>query len=89
MRVASWYDKDMEKQTAPNKKGTFYVDVEWRDWGGKWPYEGDDPEQILKQVLGMLTMNAKRPKWIKQNVKVTVYRNRSVYAVHDPEEADD
>lgn len=79
------------KKTAPpvkRKHKPFYVEVEWRDWGGKWPHEGDDPEQILAHVMRMLTTNAKSHKWIKENVKVTVYRDRVIYAYHDPDEKD-
>lgn len=89
MSTATRYTDDMEETaTATKKHQPFYVEVEWRDWGGKWPHESDDPEQILKQVLGMLTMNAKSPKWVKANVKVTVYRNRAIHAYHDPDETD-
>lgn len=88
MGVAQMYHGSMTKQTAPNKSRPFYVEVEWRDWGGKWPHEGDDPEQILAHVMRMLTTNAKSHKWIKENVKVTVYRDRQIHAYHDPDETD-
>lgn len=76
-----------EKKSPPvkHKHKPFYVEVEWRDWGGKWEYD-DDPEQILHEVLAMLCNNAKRPKWVKENVKVTVYRDRVVYAEHNCDE---
>jgi len=81
--------KTTEKKSPPtkHKHKPFYVEVEWRDWGGKWEHD-DDPEQILREVLGMLCNNAKRPKWVKENVKVTVYRDRAIYAYHDPDEKD-
>ena len=88
MSEAARYADGMEETATPTKSAKpFYVEVEWRDWGGKWPHD-DDPDQILKQVLRTIITNAKSQKWIKENVKVTVYRDRQIFAYHDPDEAD-
>lgn len=67
-----------------NNMTTMHYDIVLDGFTGT--VDADSPEDALRELIGLMTNNARSAKWLKKHMTITVYRNRAVLAYHDPKE---
>ena len=70
------------------KDEKLYYEISFRDFRGTLDNNYETPEEALKELMSIIVMNSRKVKWVKENVFVTVSKNRSIEAWHNPDESD-
>ena len=70
------------------KNTELYYEISFRDFRGTLD-DDQTPEQALKELMSLFIMNSRRIKWIKENMFITVSKNRNIEAWHNPDEPDE
>ena len=63
-----------------------YYEISFRDFRGTLD-EDQTPEEALKELMSLIIMNSRKVKWMKDNVFITVSKNRTIEAWHNPDES--
>lgn len=69
------------------KDTTLYYEISFRDFRGTLDTD-QTPEEALKELMSLIVMNSRKVKWMKENVFITVSKNRNIEAWHNPDEPD-
>lgn len=60
------------------RKFRYEISLELADW-----VEGDDPEQILEEIIGQFCIRAKSAPWLRSVIEVSIsQRDRGYVASH-------
>ena len=47
----------------------------------------ENAKEALKELMSLIIMNSRKVKWMKDNVFITVSKNRTIEAWHNPDES--
>ena len=62
-----------------------YYEISFRDFRGTLDSD-QTPEEALAELMSILIANSRKVKWLKDNVFITVSKNRRIEAWHNPDE---